>query len=335
MGRLTFFLILLTVGSCSNQDKKVSNMTLFDEAPAWARTAIWYQIFVERFSNGNKENEPDLFTMKGALEDKISDQWAITPWTHDWYQQEPWAKDTGLDFYRTIQMRRYGGDLQGVLNKIDYLHDLGITAIYFNPLNDAPSLHKYDARNYHHIDITFGNDKAGDIALMKKEDPSDPASWVWTNADKLFLKVIQELHAKGIKVVLDYSWNHTGTQFWAFQDLISKGSDSKFKDWFEVKSFDDQQTASNEFEYDGWFGIKSLPEIKKIKTTEKQQGHAYEGNLPDEVKAHIFAVCSRWMDPNGDGNTNDGIDGMRLDVAEHVPLGFLAGFAKTLSWHQP
>ena len=103
---------------------------------------------------------------------------------------------------------------------MNYLQDLGINAVYFNPLNDAPSLHKYDARNYHHIDVTFGDDRDGDLALMKKEDPSKPESWVWTSADKKFVELISQFHKAGIKVVLDFSWNHTGTQFWAFQDII-------------------------------------------------------------------------------------------------------------------
>ena len=75
--------------------------------------------------------------------DSIPASWSVTPWNHNWYEQEAWAKETGLDFYRTIQMRRYGGDLEGVLQKISYLQKLGINAVYFNPLNDSPSLHKY------------------------------------------------------------------------------------------------------------------------------------------------------------------------------------------------
>ncbi|MBP6538990.1 MAG: hypothetical protein KA234_01540, partial [Saprospiraceae bacterium] len=114
----------------------------FDQPPAWAREAIWYQIFVERFFNGNQANNPTPITSDNALIDPLPDDWSLTDWGHNWYKQEPWAKKTGLDFYRTIQMRRYGGDLDGVLQKIAYLKDLGINAIYFNPINDAPSLHK-------------------------------------------------------------------------------------------------------------------------------------------------------------------------------------------------
>ncbi len=292
----------------------------------WAREAIWYQIFVERFRNGNPSNNPTLETCHKALFDEIPQSWQVTPWGHDWYRQESWAKETGLDFYRTIQMRRYGGDLAGVDEKIPYLKELGINAIYFNPLNDAPSLHKYDARNYHHIDVTFGDDVKGDMELMRSENPADPATWQWTSADKRFLRLIKALHQEGIRVVLDFSWNHTGNDFWAFRDVAAKKSSSQFKDWYHSKFPVDPKTGEEKFEYEGWIGIQSLPELKKVDTDGKIQGHPYEGNLQPEVKQHIFEVCRRWMDPNGDGNPEDGIDGMRLDVAEHVPMGFWREF---------
>ncbi len=298
----------------------------FDQPPAWAREAIWYQIFVERFRNGNQANNPTLETCSKALFDKMPDDWQLTPWGHNWYQQEAWAKNTGLDFYRTIQMRRYGGDLAGVEEKIPYLKELGITAIYFNPLNDAPSLHKYDARYYHHIDVTFGDDAKEDMALMASENPADPSTWKWTSADLRFLSLIKLLHSQGIRVVLDFSWNHTGNDFWAFRDIQKNKSASPFKDWYHTSFYTDSITGKEEFTYEGWIGIKSLPELRKVDTHGKIQGHPYEGNMHASVKQHIFDVCRRWMDPNGDGNTDDGIDGMRLDVAEHVPMGFWREF---------
>jgi len=322
----TIYLILVLF-ACFSLDIKAQTVTTdFSKPPQWTKDAIWYQIFVERFRNGNDDNNPRLPWIKGALLDSFPPTWEVTPWGHNWYAQENWAQETGLDFYRTIQMRRYGGDLEGVREKINYLKDLGINAVYFNPLNHAPSLHKYDAAYYHHIDACFGPDPEGDLKLIQSENPGDPATWVWTSADRYFVDLIKEFHNQGIKVVLDFSWNHTGSEFWAFRDIKSKGARSAYKDWYAGVRF--SEDGSSLEHYDGWVGIATLPELKKINTTGKIQGHPYEGDMHPEVVSHIQAVSRRWMDPNGDGNPADGIDGMRLDVAEHVPLGFWRSFRK-------
>lgn len=80
-------------------------------------------------------------------------------------------------WYDQVQGRRYGGDIQGIIDKLDYLEDLGINALYLNPINDSPSLHKYDARYYHHVDIHFGPDPEGDKKIIAQEDPADPSTW--------------------------------------------------------------------------------------------------------------------------------------------------------------
>jgi len=314
---------MITLHAQSSQPQKPLP---FDEPPAWSRDAIWYQIFVERFRNGNPANNPTPTTCDNALIDPLPKDWALTPWGHNWYQQESWAKTTGLDFYRTIQMRRYGGDLAGVEEKIPYLVDLGINAIYFNPINDAPSLHKYDARHYHHIDVTFGDNAVEDLKIMASEDHANPQTWKWTSADLKFINLVRKLHENGIRVVLDFSWNHTGNNFWAFRDVVQNREASSFKDWYHFTFFKDPKTSRDTFDYDGWIGIKNLPELRKVNTAGKIQGHPYEGNLQEDVKKHIYDVCRRWMDPHGDGSCRDGIDGMRLDVAEHVPMGFWRDF---------
>ena len=107
------------------------------------------------------------------------ENWAITPWTQDWYREDPYMAEAekGKDFKgnpvrsfgQKAQLRRYGGDLQGVMDKLDYLDSLGVTAIYFNPLNDAPSLHKYDARYWRHIDRNFGPDPKADLEVIAQE----------------------------------------------------------------------------------------------------------------------------------------------------------------------
>ena len=300
----------------------------FDEPPGWAREAIWYQIFVERFRNGDPSNDPKPAFMQGAYPGYVSANWKVTPWNQDWYEQEDWAKAEAGHFHKLAAARRFGGDLQGVLDKLDYLQGLGITAIYFNPLNDSPSLHKYDARNYRHIDRTFGPDPVGDSAIINAEDPVDPETWRWTAADRLFLKIIREVHRRNIRLIMDYSWNHTGITFWAWEDLKKNQSKSRFRDWYDITSFDDPATPEDEFSYEGWLGVKTLPELKKVNAVGKRKGYAFEGDLQPEVKAHVFNVTRRWLDPNVDGDPGDGVDGFRLDVASHVPLGFWRDYRK-------
>ena len=125
--------------------------------------------------------------MKGAWPYIRPANWQIHPWTSDWYKLQPWEEENGFDFYWNAGLRRYGGDLQGILDKLDYLKDIGINAIYLNPLFESPSLHKYDASMYHHIDNNFGPNPNIDKEIWQQEDPGDPATWKWTTADSLFL----------------------------------------------------------------------------------------------------------------------------------------------------
>jgi cyclomaltodextrinase len=184
--------------------------------------------------------------MAGSYPGALPAGWSVTHWGHDWYGHEPWLDSVNADgFYSKIQARRYGGDLQGVLDKMDYIQSLGITAIYFNPLNDSPSLHKYDAASYTHIDRNFGPDPKSDAELMNSENHNDPSTWKWTSADKLFLNVISEFHRRGIKVIMDYSWNHTGRVFWALNDIRKNGRNSEFNEWYSIIEYDDPSTPSD------------------------------------------------------------------------------------------
>ncbi len=312
-----FIAMALLITSCLNERSQTDSK----EPPAWASEAIWYQIFVERFRNGDTTNDPKAADMAiPALNVKAPNGWKITPWKQDWYARDSWY-DTTKRFNDNLQYRRYGGDLRGVLDKLDYLQDLGITAIYLNPINDAPSLHKYDASSYHHVDANFGPDPAGDRKIMAAENPGDPATWQWTAADKMFLKLVEEVHKRGMRIILDFSWNHTGTRFWAFEDVLKNGSTSAYKDWYNIKTFDNPATPGNEFAWEGWLNAQSVPEIKKVNlTTERKIGHPYEGDINAGAKAHIFDVTKRWLAPDGD--VSKGIDGFRLDVADHVGLVF-------------
>ena len=125
----------------------------------------------------------------------IPQVWQVSPWTSDWYRMQPWECD-GQGFYHHAPLRRYGGDLQGILDELDYLEQLGVNALYLNPVFESPSLHKYGAALYHHIDKHFGPDPQGDLAMFAAEDPADPETWQWTAADELFLTLIEEVHRR-------------------------------------------------------------------------------------------------------------------------------------------
>lgn len=325
---LGFFLGILWV-SCSTEKTPEAQspdgvVTHFQDAPGWTKHAIWYQVFVERFRNGDPSNDPRPLDMVGAYPGFIPDNWSITDWGHDWYEREEWQKDLTVEgFYPATQARRFGGDLQGVLDKIDYIQSLGVNAIYFNPLNDSPSLHKYDARTYRHIDRNFGPNPDKDIEITASENPADPSSWKWTTADSLFWKVVAACKERKMRVILDYSWNHTGTEFFALQDIQEKGDESPYRDWFHILSLDNPDTPENEFEFEGWAGTKTLAVVNKVITPEEDEEMPFEGNLvSSSFKEHMFAISRRWLDPNGDGDPSDGVDGFRLDVAAEVPQGF-------------
>ncbi|MCK6601771.1 MAG: glycoside hydrolase family 13 protein [Bacteroidetes bacterium] len=271
--------------------------------PNWAKSAIWYQIFPERFFNGDRSNEPTLDYISLAWPFDSKSAWQIHPWTSDWYELQPYEKRNKQGLQHNLLRRRYGGDLQGIIDKLDYLQGLGVTAIYLNPVFMAPSHHKYDGMMYHHIDPFLGPDPRADIKKINQEVPDDPASWVWTEADKLALKLIAEVHQRGMKIIFDGVFNHMGINSFAFQDVKKNQENSRFKDWFTVTSWDDPAKGTR-FQYEGWFGVAELPELRED-----------ENGIVQGPKDYIFASTRRWMDPNENGNGNDGIDGWRLDVA--------------------
>jgi glycosidase len=306
--RATIFLLCLFPAVVSAGDPPPTDV------PEWAKTAVWYQIFPERFRNGDTANDPTASDLAGSWPHDDPGPWQVSSWTGDWYALQEWEKGERGFYYRT-QQRRYGGDLQGVIDQLDYLHDLGITAIYFNPVFEAPSLHKYDAALYHHIDNNFGPDPEGDRKIWATEDPSDPATWQWSSADQLFLALINRAHDLGIRIIIDGVFNHVGLTFWAFRDVVDKGSSSPYKEWFTIKSWDDPATEKNEFDYAGWNGVRELPEIREDSS-----------GLVAGPREHVRHIIRRWMDPNGDGDPSDGIDGWRLDVAEKVEIEFWREF---------
>jgi glycosidase len=302
LGLTTLILLDILVVPLSNADTPAR--------PSWAAEAVWYQIFPERFCNGDPNNDP----LRESLETPIKPppSWRISSWTSDWYSRDAWEKEQGGDFYKNgVFDRRYGGDLQGVIDKLDYLSDLGINAIYFNPLFYSRSLHKYDGNSYHHIDPFFGPDPQGDLKIIESEKGADPEKWQWTAADKLFLDLVGRCHQRRIHVIIDGVFNHTGRDFFAFKDIRQKQQRSSYKSWYVIESFDDPRTARNEFSYKGWYNIKTLPIFAA-----SPDGR----DMAAAPKRYIFDATRRWMQPNG--KRADGVDGWRLDVAEERPFKF-------------
>jgi glycosidase len=294
-----FALLIVAAQSLYSQDQR----TVKETVPQWAKSAVWYQIFPERFRNGDPSNDPKLKDIIGADPAEMPKEWQIHPWGSDWHKLQPYEVKNGEpELWKHILRRRYGGDFQGIIDKLDYIKQLGFNAIYLNPVFDSPSLHKYDGASYHHADPNFGPDPEGDRRLIESENPLDPSTWVWTKADELLLKLIKECHKREIKVILDGVFNHMGVNSFAFQDLLKNQEKSPYKDWFIVKSFNDS-VKGTVFDYEGWFRVKSLPEFKED-----------ANGIVKGPRDYIFAATQRWMNPKGEGIEN-GIDGWRLDVA--------------------
>lgn len=150
------------------------------KAPEWVKETVWYQIFSERFANGDTSNDPEG--------------------TKAWNPQDVPDRQ---DFY--------GGDLQGVIDHLEHLTELGVNGIYFTPIFQAFSNHKYDTEDYMEIDKQFGD-------------------------KELFKTLVKEAHARGIKVMLDAVFNHIGDTSAQWQDVLKNQEKSKFADWFHVNS---------------------------------------------------------------------------------------------------
>lgn len=272
--------------------------------PDWAKDAVWYQVFPERFRNGAPQSDP-------RPEDIGAEHvtgWRICPWGMEWYGRDTWEKPREAHFFSTVFHRRFGGDLVGLREQLPYLQQLGINAIYLNPVFMAPSLHKYDATCYHHIDPTLGPDRNGDLAaLAAASETEDPSTWIWTSADRFFLDLVADVHARGMRLILDGVLNHSGTRCFAFLDLKQNGPASRYADWYRIENWHDDGT----FDYAGWGGHGGLPEFGRTGDT-----------LHPGIKQYLFDITRRWMDPSGQGRPEEGIDGWRLDVAYCVPHGF-------------
>ena len=267
-----------------------------NHVPRWAKGAVMYQIYVDRFYNGDPSNDvlTDEYNYIGEHVTRVED----------------WNK-----YPATMGVREfYGGDLQGVLDKMDYLQDLGIDVIYFNPLFVSPSNHKYDIQDYDYIDPHFGkivNDTGNLLEPWQKEN-KDATRYINRIANKenldasneLFAKVVEEAHKRGMKVILDGVFNHCGSfNKWLDRERIyenfegyEKGAyisaDSPYRDYFH---FYEQNRWPYNPTYDGWWGHYTLPKLN------------YEGSR--QLYDYILYIGKKWVSPPYNA------DGWRLDVA--------------------
>ena len=197
--------------------------------PYWIQDAIFYQIFPDRFANGNPANDPPN----------------VQPWG---------SPPTIWDFQ--------GGDLRGILHHLDYLLDLGITAIYLNPIFESASNHRYNTRDYYRIDPKLGT----------MED---------------FRALLDAAHRNGMRIILDGVFNHCGRGFFAFDDILENGEHSPYKNWFHIKRFPPNAYGEGQAEdYEAWWQFKSLPK--------------FNTDNPD-TRRYLLDVARYWIEIGADG----------------------------------
>ncbi|MEM8756972.1 MAG: alpha-amylase family glycosyl hydrolase [Planctomycetota bacterium] len=300
------------------------------QTPAWALGTVWYNIFPERFDNAEPSN------------DQGWPHGTPIPWEQDWF--EATADEFEASANRAIALprrygddhdrrrpvlregifeRRYGGDLEGAMRRLDHIRTLGAESIWFCPVFRSTSLHKYDAADHRHIDPYLAG--VGSPASRGEPAPfsSDPADWIWTEADRVFVdQFLPAAKSQGMRVILDGVWNHVGLRHPAFEDAIERGQASPYWDWFEITPDEQSQVAS----WRAWDRRSgALPVFRQFPSPNPGDAHLHghmRGQLADGPKDHVFAVTDRWMDPDADGDPSDGIDGWRLDVANEVGIPF-------------
>lgn len=286
------------------------------DTPQWVRDGVVYQIFPERFANGTSENDPDMseWYYEGAKELPASGK-TNGEYFHlvtNWYDiagltRSPYRTDGRPDWNSF-----YGGDIEGIRRNLDYLSELGVTVVYLNPIFTSKSNHKYDAASYMEIDPHFG-----------------------TNDE--FARFVRECHDRGIRVVIDLAFNHTGHTFWAFVDARERGRESPTWDWYEWNKWpvpgDAATTPMNaEGWYDCWAGFGQMPNLN----FDLSRPNAQEPPIEDVARAvpnqplveHLLGAADYWV-------REAGVDGYRLDVAQEVPRWFWGLFREKVKAAKP
>lgn len=263
--------------------------------PQWARGAVEYQIFPDRFCNGDAGNDVcdgEYYYVQGHARH--------ADWNSD-------IEDSDIRDFR-------GGDLQGIIDRLDYLQELGVEAIYLNPIFVSPSTHKYDTQDYDHVDPHLGVIKADVVHEMLSWEKHNGFAPRYIKrvtseenlkaSDALFARLCSELHARGMKIILDGVFNHCGSfNKWMDKEGIYIGRpdyepgawqdpESPYREYF---SFRAQGSSGRHAEYEGWWDYPTLPKLN------------YEDS--EKLREEIFSVAEKWALPPYS------IDGWRLDVA--------------------
>lgn len=264
--------------------------------PEWAKGAVMYQILVDRFYNGNPAGDVldgEYYYVDGPT--KHVENWAHCP--------------------QGISVREfYGGDLEGVRQKLDYLQELGIEVLYFNPLFVSPSNHKYDCQDYDYIDPHVSNIVVDEGAVLPEDckDNTQAARYITRVTDKrnleasnaYFAKFVEEVHAHGMKIILDGVFNHCGSfHKWLDREKLYEqqggyapgayvSGESPYRDFF---AFQNQEAWPDNGSYEGWWGFETLPKLN------------YEGS--QELWNYVLDIGRKWVSPPYN------VDGWRLDVA--------------------
>ena len=291
--------------------------------PDWVKDGIIYQIFTDRFYNGSEENNPDFSEWYyQGINVAPSDGELLKKYTQYFHFVDDWYDVSGLtkssyhapneEGYQPDYNSFYGGDIEGIHQKLDYLEDLGITIIYFNPIFEAKSNHKYDAVDYMKLDPHFGTE----------ED---------------FKKFVDEAHRRGIRIILDCAFNHTGETFWTFQEGMKNGPNSKYYDWYEWKKWPIPDPAKTEnFKpsdyYECWWGYGEMPnlnyDLDEINPSENSIKDISLANPNWEVVNYILDVSEYWI-------SDMDLDGFRLDVPNEVPFWFWRLFREKVKSIKP
>ena len=264
--------------------------------PAWAKGAVMYQIFVDRFYNGDSSNDvvDREYSYIGEPVTRVKD----------------WNKMPASMGVREF----YGGDLKGIWEKLDYLQDLGVEVLYLNPIFVSPSNHKYDTQDYDYVDPHYGviTKDGGEVLPEGDLDNSHAERYIQRVVNKenleasnaFFASFVEEVHKRGMKVILDGVFNHCGSfNKWLDREKIydrdasyEKGAflteDSPYHDFFHF--YPDGSWPDNTH-YDSWWGNDTLPKLN------------YEES--EKLASYVMRIAKKWV------SEPYNVDGWRLDVA--------------------